>query len=70
MEAGELSQPIQGRQGVFVIKAGNKTVAEGEMNVESEKQQLVSRTAYMLPYQAIALIQEQADVVDNRANFQ
>ncbi len=67
---GELSGPVQGRQGVFMLKAGAKTVAEGEMNVETEKQQLASRAAYMIPYQAIALIQEQADVEDNRANFQ
>lgn len=67
---GELSEPIQGRTGVFVLKAGAKTVAEGELDVETEKQQLVSRVAYMIPYQAIALIQEQADVEDNRANFQ
>ncbi len=67
---GELSEPIQGRTGVFVLKAGAKTIAEGELDVETEKQQLVSRVAYMIPYQAIALIQEQADVEDNRANFQ
>ncbi len=67
---GEVSEPVQGRSGVFMLKAGAKTVAEGELNVESEKQQLVSRVAYMIPYQAISLIQEQADVEDNRANFQ
>ena len=67
---GELSEPVQGRTGVFVLKAGAKTVAEGELNVENEKQQLVSRVAYMIPYQAISLLQEQADVEDNRANFQ
>ena len=67
---GEVSAPIQGRSGVFMVKAGAKTTAEGELNVETEKQQLTSRVAYMIPYQAIALIQEQADVEDNRANFQ
>ena len=70
LEDGELSQPIQGRSGVYVIKGGVKTTAPGEFNAEQEKQQLTARTAYSLPYQAIALIQEEADVVDNRANFQ
>ena len=70
LEDGELSQPIQGRAGVYVIKGGAKTVAPGEFNAEQEKQQLTARTAYTVPYQAIALIQEKANVVDNRANFQ
>ena len=70
LEDNELSEPIQGRSGVFVVKAGTKTIAEAEFNADLEKQQLVSRIAYSLPYQAIALIQEKADVVDNRANFQ
>ena len=70
LENDELSQPIQGRAGVFVVKAGTKTTAEGEFNEEMEKQQLSGRAAYSIPYQAIALIQEKADVVDNRANFQ
>ena len=70
LEENELSAPIQGRAGVYVIKGGAKTVAEGEFNEEMEKQQLSSRVAYSIPYQAIALIQEKADVEDNRANFQ
>ena len=70
LENDELSQPIQGRAGVFVVKAGTKTTAEAEFNEEMEKQQLAGRAAYQIPYQAIALIQEKADIVDNRANFQ
>ena len=70
LNENELSAPIQGRSGVFVVKAGAKSVAEGEFNEELEKQQLVGRIAYSLPYQAISLIQEKADIVDNRANFQ
>ncbi len=70
LDANEVSAPIQGRNGVFVIKAGDKVVAAGEFNAEHEKQQLAARVAYSLPYQALSLIQEQAKVVDNRANFQ
>ena len=40
-----------------------------EFNVESEKAQLASRFAY-LPYQAMQLVEEKAEVTDNRANFQ
>ena len=70
LEENELSAPIQGRSGMFLVKAGANTTTEAEFNVDMEKQQLVSRIAYQIPYQAIALIQEKADVVDNRANFQ
>ena len=70
LEDNELSAPVQGRSGVFMVKAGTKTTAEAEFNEEMEKQQLVGRVAYSIPYQAISLIQEKADIVDNRANFQ
>ena len=70
LEDNELSAPVQGRSGVFMVKAGTKTTAEAEFNEEMEKQQLSGRVAYSIPYQAIALIQEQSDIVDNRANFQ
>ena len=70
IEANTVSAPIVGRNGVYVIKTADKTTAAGELNAEQEKAQLAARVAYSLPYQAISLVEEQADVVDNRANFQ
>ena len=64
-----LSEPIQGNMGVFVIKTGSANNTTGELNVEAEKAQLAGRYAY-LPYQAIQLVEEKAEVTDNRANFQ
>ena len=64
-----LSEPIQGKLGVFVVKTGANNNLAGELNVEAEKAQLASRFAY-LPYQAIQLVEDKAEVVDNRANFQ
>ena len=64
-----LSEPIQGFMGVFVVKTGAANNLEAEFNAESEKAQLASRFAY-LPYQAMQLIEDQAEVTDNRANFQ
>ena len=71
MAMGEnaLSEPIQGNMAVFVVKTGAANNAADELNVEVEKAQLESRYAY-LPYQAIQLVEEQAEVTDNRANFQ
>ncbi len=70
LEPNQVSAPIRGKMGVFVIKTTSKTTAEGEFNADQEKQQLTARSSYSLPYQAINLLQEQAEVVDNRANFQ
>jgi peptidyl-prolyl cis-trans isomerase D len=65
-----LSEPIQGNMGVFVVKTGVSYKQEvGSFDAESEKAQLASRFAY-LPYQAIQLMEDKAEVTDNRANFQ
>ena len=64
-----LSEPIQGKMGVFMVKTGAKNNLSEEMNLEVEKAQIVARYAY-LPYQAMQLIEEKAEVTDNRANFQ
>ena len=63
------SGAIKGNMGVFVVKTGAANNQQGEFNVESEKAQLASRFAY-LPYQAMQLIEDKAEVTDNRANFQ
>ncbi|MBQ9297062.1 MAG: SurA N-terminal domain-containing protein [Paludibacteraceae bacterium] len=71
MGENTLSAPIQGNMGVFVVKTGaaNNAAEEEAYNADTEKAQLESRMAY-LPYQAIQLIEDKADVTDNRANFQ
>lgn len=70
MQENTVSAPIQGNMGVYMIKTSNKMVAEGELNVEQETQQLNMRYAYSLPYMAINIIQAESEVEDNRANFQ
>ena len=64
-----LSEPIQGNTGVFVVKTGAANDLAEEFNADAEKAQLSSRYAY-LPYQAMQLIEDNAKVEDNRANFQ
>ncbi len=64
-----LSEPIQGNAGVFVVKTGAANDLAEEFNADAEKAQLSSRYAY-LPYQAMQLIEDNAKVEDNRANFQ
>ncbi|MBR1877396.1 MAG: SurA N-terminal domain-containing protein [Paludibacteraceae bacterium] len=65
----KLSEPVQGNMGVFVIKTGAAIDATDEFVAETEKSLLESRLAY-LSYQAMQIMEEKADVVDNRANFQ
>ena len=67
--ANALSEPIQGNMGVFVVKTGAANNLEGVFNADTEKAQLGSRYAY-LPYQAMQLLEDKADIKDNRANFQ
>lgn len=65
-----LSEPLKGNLGVYVLKTGTKVNAGGELNADQEKQMLTARLAYSLPYQAISLLEEKAEVEDNRGNFQ
>lgn len=67
---GEISAPIKGIAGVYVIKGAAKTTAEGSFDKEAQIQQLNMRNAYSLSYQALGLIEEKADITDNRPNFQ
>jgi len=63
------SAPIKGNMGVFVVRTGAANNLTGDFVAESEKAQLASRYTY-LPYQAMQLIEDHAEVKDNRANFQ
>ncbi len=65
-----LSEPLKGNLGVYVLKTGTKVNAGGELNADQEKQMLTARLAYSLPYQALSLLEEKAEVEDNRGNFQ
>ena len=70
LEPNTMSAPVKGTNGVYVLTVGEKKVAEGALDATQEIQQLNMRTSYSLPYQAVSLIEEKAEVVDNRARFQ
>lgn len=65
----QLSQPIQGNMGVFLVQTGMAMNTNEEFNAEIEKAQLATRFAY-LPYQAMQIMEDKADIEDNRAIFQ
>ena len=70
LKAGETSEPIQGVQAAYMVRPGEKTVAEATFDEASEVSQLNSRYAYSLPYQALNMVEKKADIEDNRFNFQ
>ena len=70
LENNATSAPVKGNAGVYMIRIGEKVVAAGELNAEQEINSLNMRTSYSVPYQAMALIEENAEVEDNRARFQ
>lgn len=66
----ELSEVIQGNTGVFVVKAGAANNSTEEFQPELEKMQLGYSSAQQHLNQAMQLIQDETEIVDNRANFQ
>lgn len=68
--AGELSKPVKGNQGVIVLVPSDVQRAEAEVDYKTEIASLNARTSYSLPYQLINNLEQNADIVDNRATFQ
>ena len=69
LENNTISAPVKGNSGVYMLQVNNKKTAEGELNTDVEIQQLNMRNSYTA-YQAMALVEQEAKVEDNRARFQ
>lgn len=68
--AGEMSKPVRGNQGVIVLVPADVQRAEAEVDYKSEIASINARTGYSMPYQLINNLEQNADIVDNRASFQ
>ena len=68
--AGELSKPVKGNQGVIVLVPSDVQRAEAEVDYKAEIASLNAPTSYSLPYQLINNLEQNANIVDNRATFQ
>ncbi len=68
--AGELSHPVSGNQGVIVLVPADVQRSDAEIDYASEIASLNARTSYSLPYQLINNLEQNAEIVDNRATFQ
>lgn len=68
--ANTVSAPIEGNQGVFVVKTTAKMKAPGaaKFDAKAEKQSLQQRYMYAA-YQALNILERKADIKDNRGMF-
>ena len=66
---GEISDAVEGNNGVYLVKVNKKTVGENDGNVDQQLQQLNMMYSYSVPQQAMMLISDNAEITDNRSNF-
>ncbi|MCU4177568.1 SurA N-terminal domain-containing protein [Carboxylicivirga sp. N1Y90] len=64
---GEVSAPVAGNNGVYVVKVNN--VEQVETSEETEKAQLKQNVTFKIDYQATEAIKKQATIVDDRSKF-
>lgn len=69
LNAGELSAPVQGNMGLYVILGGEKATAEAEFNADVEKMAL-GMALRQTANRAFAILMDKAEIEDNRPNFQ
>ena len=55
---------------MIVLVPSDVQRAEAEVDYKAEIASLNARTSYSLPYQLINNLEQNADIVDNRATFQ
>jgi len=68
LEAGEVSAPVKGNNGVYVIKVTG-IENTGEEDVAANQQRLNTTMEYRANYEAYETIRENAEIVDNRSRF-
>ena len=68
-EAGRVSEPVAGNNGVYVFKVYEKNKDAKEYNEANEIKALDASNAYRFGYQAIRSLVDKADVEDNRIRF-
>ena len=69
MEPNQVSAPIKGNRGVFVIQVTSKTAASGEADIANEKRQLTSTLASKVTQSAYQALKDVSNIEDNRALF-
>ncbi len=68
-KSGEISDPIIGRRGVYVIKVTNEDANASAQSAEATKAYIVQNKNYTNSYQAYSALLDLADIVDNRLMY-
>ena len=68
-ELNQITGPVKGSRGVFLIQVTDKMPAAGEFNVEQQKQNMNLQNSYRYLYMPLSALREKADIEDNRARF-
>lgn len=66
---GQISVPLQGEAGVYVILPQAKKADETPYDAKAEMTQLNSRIVQSLPYMLLQKLREHYEITDNRFNF-
>jgi peptidyl-prolyl cis-trans isomerase D len=69
LQADQISDPIKGKNGVFVIQVKNIQQPSAELNISNEKSYLTRGYRSRVGYQVYEAIKEASEIQDNRANF-
>jgi peptidyl-prolyl cis-trans isomerase D len=69
LQVDQISDPIKGKNGVFVIQVKNIQQPSAELNISNEKSYLTRGYRSRVGYQVYEAIIEASEIQDNRANF-
>lgn len=69
LNQNQVSAPVKGNAGVYVLAATAVTKNPGEFNAATEKQSLRSRFSYSTPNAILMDMRNNAEITDNRLNF-
>ncbi len=69
LESGQVSQPVTGDNGVYVVRLINKTTLSNPTNIAQLRRQTSSNAQAQVPRQLIQAMKKNAKIKDNRSKF-
>lgn len=69
MQAGTISKPIKGEQGVYVVAVDSKTSIPEQPSLANSKRMLNSSLSARVDFEVYEALKEKADITDNRSKF-
>jgi peptidyl-prolyl cis-trans isomerase D len=69
MEVGDISKPVKGEQGVYVVSLESKTETPAGIDFANSGRILNSSLSSRVDYEVFEALKEKAEIIDNRAKF-